>query len=370
MARKVPGISGEGRRWHATAYDPSLGRKARVKNPITGKTTFATQTEAIAAKEHFELTKGTEASSKAWTAEAWVLEWTTNPAYARQSDTTNEHNAERVKKFAADFNDQPIAAITRKEAREWAHKNQGRLLSVRAMLNDAVKDGVIPTNPFANLGLEQSRGRKDNTPLTEDEVTRLAGIAYELFPAWPALGTLILTAAYTGMRLGELGGLMWEDVDWENGTIRVERQLRRDRSLVPPKNRRSRVIAMLDPVPAVLRELPRTSDFVFTAMRGGPYYSQAHTYYWSQVRVGFYKTLPADRAKRIGPNLDFHELRHFCGSYLADRGLSPMDIAFQLGHTDGGKLAQSLYIHAYEDRALERIRSAQLPVSRSASGQR
>lgn len=43
---------------------------------------------------------------------------------------------------------------------------------------------------------------------------------------------------------------------------------------------------------------------------------------------------------------------------MAERGLSAQDIAYQLGHTDGGRLAQRLYVHTFEDSAKERIRRA------------
>ena len=46
------------------------------------------------------------------------------------------------------------------------------------MFNDAINDGLHPgPNPFANLRLEQSRGRKDLIALTEDELHELADAA-------------------------------------------------------------------------------------------------------------------------------------------------------------------------------------------------
>jgi integrase len=57
--------------------------------------------------------------------------------------------------------------------------------------------------------------------------------------------------------------------------------------------------------------------------------------------------------------MDFYELRHFCGSWLFnDLELPAQDVAYQLGHTDGGALVQRLYGHPSERLARERIKRA------------
>jgi integrase len=53
-----------------------------------------------------------------------------------------------------------------------------------------------------------------------------------------------------------------------------------------------------------------------------------------------------------------HELRHFCATYLLELGLAPVDVAVQLGHTDGGALVMSTYGHPSERAARARIAAA------------
>jgi len=53
-----------------------------------------------------------------------------------------------------------------------------------------------------------------------------------------------------------------------------------------------------------------------------------------------------------------HELRHFCATYLLELGLSPADVAVQLGHTDGGALVMSTYGHPSDRAARARIAAA------------
>ena len=54
----------------------------------------------------------------------------------------------------------------------------------------------------------------------------------------------------------------------------------------------------------------------------------------------------------------FYELRHFCATHLIELGLSPGDVATQLGHTDGGELVMSTYGHPSIKASLARILEA------------
>lgn len=361
MTRRIPGVSLDGEVWRAVAYDPAQKRKVRVKNPRTGKTAFGSQTEAAQAKEAFEAEKGRE-RRREYTCDEWVREWTTNPGYQRTSATTNQHNLERVSKFAEDFKGVPLAGLDRVTARKWAVENRQRANAVRAMFNDAVADQVVPQNPFANLKLPGSRGRKDIEPLTPDEVQRLIECGYDLYPDWPVMGGLLTTAAFAGLRIGELCGLKWQDVLWQDGVIHVQRQYRhRTQDFAVPKSGIKRKVAMFPEVADALREIPQDGQdgFVFYGRRDKKMYTPpSHNYFWTPVRAMFHASLPKERKEVIPMGFDFHELRHFCGSYLADSGASPQDIAVQLGHTDGGKLAQELYVHSYRDNALDRLRAA------------
>jgi integrase len=59
------------------------------------------------------------------------------------------------------------------------------------------------------------------------------------------------------------------------------------------------------------------------------------------------------RPGRAGP--DFYELRHCAATMLLERGMTPWDVAVQLGHQDGGRLVTSLYGHPSEAAARERL---------------
>jgi len=58
------------------------------------------------------------------------------------------------------------------------------------------------------------------------------------------------------------------------------------------------------------------------------------------------------------PDLDFYELRHCAATMLLERGVTPWDVAHQLGHQDGGRLVMSLYGHPSEAGARSRLLAA------------
>ena len=77
-----------GRKWTASGYDKALGRKRHLG-------TFDTKREAVAAEAEWKLRrKGTGSE----TCDRFAHRWTTD--YPRPRESTNLHNAERVKRFA------------------------------------------------------------------------------------------------------------------------------------------------------------------------------------------------------------------------------------------------------------------------------
>ena len=93
---------------------------------------------------------------------------------------------------------------------------------VRALFTDAINDGLHPgPNPFGNLRMEQPRGRKDLTALTEPQVVDLADRALDCHGDFgPTFRAVILFAAYVGLRPGELYALERKDVVGDEVLIR------------------------------------------------------------------------------------------------------------------------------------------------------
>jgi integrase len=117
---------------------------------------------------------------------------------------------------------------------------------------------------------------------------------------------LILFAAHTGMRPGELFALRWSDLEFEAMPIHVRRRFYKGR-LGPPKNGQERTIVLTPHARAVLEELPRKGELIFTAKRGGRLSQPLLSGYWTPLAA-----LLGKRADKHGRYdlVDFYELRH------------------------------------------------------------
>ncbi|MGH2878986.1 MAG: tyrosine-type recombinase/integrase [Solirubrobacteraceae bacterium] len=328
-----------GSRWTASGYDPALGRKRHLG-------TFDTRREAAEAEAEWKLkARGTSRETCDHFAARWAAD------YPRPRESTNLHNAERVKVFGADFKGVRLADLDRPVARAWALKHRSSLPAVRAMFGDAVRDGLIPFNPFAELRLPGSKGRKDLEVLGEDELGTLAQLAFdprmELDDYAPQYWAMILFAGYTGVRPGELFALRRDDI--EGQLARVERSLSsKTRKTGPTKTGKARTIAVPPVAQDALREVPENAlGLLFVSPAGCQWTQSLHHRYWSRLR------LIANL-----PGYDFYSLRHSAATMLLERGVTPWDVAIQLGHTDGGQLVQTLYGHPSHDAARARVLAA------------
>lgn len=156
------------------------------------------------------------------------------------------------------------------------------------------------------------------------------------------LAALWRLALLTGMRRGELLGLMWDDLDLERGTLSVRRTLSRGKGgtweLGQPKTASGRRSIALPPscVAALrkqraaqnaerLRLGPVWEDhgFVFTNETGGPLHVNS--------LVGRFRKLTMVAGV---PSIRFHDLRHTSATLLLAEGVHPKIVQERLGHAD------------------------------------
>jgi integrase len=373
-------IRKKGKRYEVRAYDPAVKRNVYVgmrsqRKPGNGVTPdpaiHATALEDHSEREFRRAFEGDEEAERARERrpplsvgrDRWVEARRSPHAKRPWRGVTAKHNAERTVTVAADFEDRNPDAIERHEGQAWAQRNAARLPAVRAMVNWMRDNGLCDTNPFERSGIGKGPGRGDDVPLTEDDLANLVTSCDVLGTYADQFRGFIYWQSYVGCRPAE--GLRIErarHIDLASGVVWIEGQKYRDGTTGVTKNGEDREVILPDPARPALELIPTRIDspWLFHNKSGDPLLYAAMLTYWHKVcdASGLSRDARWLDADEKPCGIDPYHLRHFCGSHLADLGVDAKDIAIQLGHTDGGKLAQELYIHTYEDRALARLHEA------------
>jgi integrase len=221
------------------------------------------------------------------------------------------------------------------------------------MWEDARRDGVCQGNPWSNLRLRQSRGRKDIVALTESDVHELADVAQAAHGTYGLEArAMILVLAYTGVRPGELCALRWDDLDAGERELYVRRSLDVTGGEKLPKNGKQRIVTVPPTALTAVSAIPRllTNDYIFHTVQGRRLSKSSLWYAWRPVRIAW--TASGHR------DLDLYELRHAAATMLLERGVAHADVAVQLGHEDGGALVMARYGHPSRDSARRRLKMA------------
>jgi integrase len=282
----------------------------------------------------------------------WAQIWLSD--YARPAPATRMVYRQAAKRITSELGALKLGEVDRRKAREHALKWPRNVSAVaRTMWNDALRDGVVSENPWTNMGLKQSRGRKDITALTEEQLLELAQTAQRVHKAYGLEAqAIILTLGYVGIRPGELCGLKHEDLDLPNAETWIKRSRDVTNKLKPPKNGKARRVVIFPGALSAMQAIPETTNdrFVFHSPRLHPLNKASLNYMWRPIQTAW-----TEQGNR---SVDLYSLRHCAATMLKERGVSSADIAIQLGHTDGGRLVDLIYGHPSEDRARERLKQA------------
>ena len=236
----------------------------------------------------------------------------------KRSYKTDVGRAKLLKRY---FGNRPIGKITAYDIKEWREwrscqiTRRGTKITVatvnrefgllRTMFNLAVDWELLSENPTGKL--KKLKGEKSRKRfLTNDEICRLLDCAHS------SLKPIIITAISTGMRVGEILSLKWQEVDFEHGFIRV----------VKSKNFESRDI----PINSHLEETLRG---VKALMNPGPYvFCKENGEKYRDVDYLFSKARKQAELK----DFRFHDLRHTAASLFASRGCDLITLQNLLGH--------------------------------------
>ena len=164
----------------------------------------------------------------------------------------------------------------------------------------------------------------------------------------------------TGLRTGELVGLKWADVDWENSTLSITRSMEFRHSvgewrIGEPKSKSGyRTIPLTEEAMEILRLQKKKnqslsivpmewSEFVFLCRKGTP------------VKNSTYDTMLFKLCDKAGiPRFSMHVLRHTFATRCIEAGMKPKTLQTILGHSNIG-ITMNLYVHTTEEEKHKEI---------------
>jgi integrase len=333
----------EGGEREALAFQAELrGKVARGERLTVSKATFATVAEEWFASKR---------KLRPWTRKSYrdALDRILIPRFGsmKVATITAEH----------------VAALIRAlEGRGLASSTiENYLLPLSGTLTFAVRRGLISANPCSLLTNDerpQRRERRQDHVWSDEEIEALIAVSEHLARQPESrydYSPLIRTALFTGLRLGELLGLQWRDVDLQEGVLHVRRQFTRDGQYAAPKTPAAiRRIPLSDEMTKYLAALKLRSrqsndeDPVFASVSGKPLGHRNVT------RRGFEAA-----ARRAGiEGVSFHSMRHAFASRMISRGISSTVLAALMGH-ESSAITERRYIHLFDkQRTDETVRQA------------
>ncbi len=164
----------------------------------------------------------------------------------------------------------------------------------------------------------------------------------------------IFLCLYTGLRIGELCALKWENIDLNNNVIRVEKTLIRVKNY--DKNMKQKTVVILDepksvssirniPIPVfiipILKRLQKENEYFF--LTGTTKFIEPRSY------TNHYKSI----MNSINLNqYNFHALRHTFATRCIEIGCDPKTLSEILGHSDV-KITLDRYVHPSFDNKIK-----------------
>jgi len=307
--------------------------------------------EAVAKQLRARLTLGLQTLSEpeSPTVTEYAERWLTTYARLYTKPRTAEFYELMLRRHIIPvLGDTPLAELSRRDVQALVADRAamglsrntltGIVATLKAMCNHAIDHTVITINPAARLG-RFTRGRTEREGRTIDAYTQeeLRLLLETANHSYPDEAELITTMAWTGMRLGEVLGLQYTDIDYEGRFIEVKRTVARRKKgvqITSPKSNRQRRVA----IPAALAERlasRRTIAAAQAAFQGNespPWVFPNRAGHAKDAgnfeRRTWYPLLTRAGLRHLPP----HALRHTYASILIQRGVSLAFIQKQLGH--------------------------------------
>lgn len=350
-------------RWEAAAYLPTaIGTRRRIS--VYGSTRAEVQRKLTTRLADAE--RGIPTPERSWTIAAYLDYWMREVAPLKLRPRTLELYESVIRVHLKplvghqSLTRLSVPALQQLLNRYLADGHSIRIVRITrtvlsAALTRAMREELVTRN-VARLVELPSEQPKEVIPWTAQEATRFLAVA-KSDPLFPAYLLLMLF----GLRRGELLGLRWSDVDWDNKQIHIRQQLQQvggELQVGPVKTRAGRRDLPLIPLARMMlaqHQARQTTaehndwNLVITGDDGRPLWPRNFARMFHQLR------------ERAGlRRIRIHDLRHMTATMLKDLGVPARDAQLILGHAHIST-TQQIYQHgdiAAQHQAIDRIGQA------------
>jgi len=212
---------------------------------------------------------------------------------------------------------------------------------LKAMFNKAINWGYISQSPMKNVKNLPDTTKKLPRFLSVDEIKAV----FAECSLW--LYNIVATLILTGIRIGELINLTWNDINFNQQRIHIQ-----SKDGWSPKTYQIRTIPMHPAFVNILKKLPKNTKYVFMSPEGCKLNSR------NLQRRHFRKITKKLKLKDV----TIHTLRHTFASHLIMKGVDILTVSKLLGHAN--TKTTEIYSHIAPDHfqaAINQFSSLALP---------
>jgi integrase len=244
------------------------------------------------------------------------------------------------KYFAKKYKDDKLNANTLKRHRA----------VLKRIFQYAVKNKIIEYNPILGVEMPKVESEKELSYYSVDELKTLIEASKGAI-----IESAVFLTSFYGLRRGEVLGLRWKDIDFENKTISIKNTRTKVSKAVEkkPKTKSSkRELPMTESVIEYLQNL-KTKQEDDKKLFGNTYIKNDYIVKYDNGKListcTFNRTLSKIMEDNNLRHIRLHDLRHSVASYMNEQGVSLKVIQEWLGHSDIQTTAR-IYVHVGKEQ--------------------
>ena len=327
------------------------------------------------------------------TLSEWFEEWfeVCKKPYLRNTTAVKNYRRKFVNRYGAELGTCRLHEIMQIHVQRATNEMLGKGMNARCVADSlsvlrqcceaALANRMIVANPCTGIIIKDDRISTERRVLEHWEQDLMLEVVENRY-----YSELYHTALLTGMRIGEIGGLRWEDIDFDKQLIRVRRSLSvsydkgKVMELGPTKTKNSmREIPFFDDLGTHLKswrekqeetrrhvgEMWRNNnmgDLVFTTSRGSPmtkytFQHDINSVVETMEAIEAYNAEQEGRAPREIARIHPHAFRHTFATRCFENDMSPVFVQRIMGHSNYSTTAS--YTHVVDcvrDREVQKTK--------------